>query len=98
MESVNVRISVKCIPGLIHTVQCRYTQYKVLGRVLFSFTLHVKNLRTSNVSRDIENLPSSSPSTTPSRWPPPDHLVRGGLLDWYLDLGTVPVSVVKLDF
>jgi hypothetical protein len=25
----------------------------------------------------------------------PDHLVRGGLMDWYLDIGTVPVSGVR---
>jgi hypothetical protein len=25
----------------------------------------------------------------------PDHLVRGGLMDWYLDIGTVPVSSVR---
>ena len=25
----------------------------------------------------------------------PDHLVRGGLMDWYLDIGTLPVSGVR---
>jgi hypothetical protein len=25
----------------------------------------------------------------------PEHLVRRGLMDWYLDIGTVPVSGVK---
>ncbi len=35
MDSVDVRICVKCIPRLIHIVQYRYTQYNLLSWVEF---------------------------------------------------------------